>query len=825
MIGTTVFISSPAAKAAALPPQSSAPVYAFEDVAPNPIGVGQPLFVDMWLIEYDPLAGASNVPGTEWTGYTVTVTAPDQTTTVLGPFTASPASTQDIEYTPTQVGNYTFFFSFPGQLIQSTTANPPINTYYLPSNATDTVTVQQNPIQLAPETPLPTSYWERPIYWDNQLWSSISGNWYGDVYQWNNYEPNAPSESFGYNAYTTAPTTAHILWRRPLSFGGQIGGGYPYNDNSRSEYYSGKVYEPYFDPPIIINGVMFLNDPVAIPPATGFTAIDLRTGNEIYYSNGSLISTGEVFTHHNPNETGGIPYLWSISGSTYKLLDANTGKTIETITGVPGSYRTLDTEGELVTYGITAINSTYGRLTMWNSTMCIGANGFAANEWMYRPQVGATISAASGIQFNVTVPIFEESGTPSILTETGNAGANQEGYIIAVGSASIQNWEWEAGYSATTGAYLWSVNRSLGMIQETTACQPGPAANGIYTEHNKEQNTYYGFSAATGALLWGPVKGSNSPWDAYTRQGITDGNIVMFAGPGSIQAMSLTNGTFLWDFNAGPAGLNEASSNYLMEGIYAAAGGGGEYFAQVSNSHGDQPFRGAQLFALNITTGQVIWQEEGQFAGSHAGSDAIADGIFVGINVNDNEYYAIGQGQSATTVSAPPDVQTLGSQVLLQGTVTDQSPGQTCLGIPAAGTPAIADASQEAWMAYLYMQQPMPTNATGVPVSLDSIDPNGNYVHIGDVTTDTTGHYKFLWTPTIPGTYTIIANFAGTGSYYSSSAETAFANTAAAPTPPPTSTPAASVADTYFVPAIAGLFVLIIIVAIVLALLMLRKKP
>ena len=42
----------------------------------------------------------------------------------------------------------------------------------------------------------------------------------------------------------------------------------------------------------------------------------------------------------------------------------------------------------------------------------------------------------------------------------------------------------------------------------------------------------------------------------------------------------------------------------------------------------------------------------------------------------------------------------------------------------------------------------------------------------------------------------------------------------AAPTPIP-----ASVADTYFIPAIAGLFVLIIIVLIVVVLLMLRKKP
>jgi hypothetical protein len=69
-----------------------------------------------------------------------------------------------------------------------------------------------------------------------------------------------------------------------------------------------------------------------------------------------------------------------------------------------------------------------------------------------------------------------------------------------------------------------------------------------------------------------------------------------------------------------------------------------------------------------------------------------------------------------------------------------------------------------------------------------------------------------------------LATFAGTQSYGPSSAGTAFGVTAAAATPAPTEPPAESVADMYFVPATAGLFVLIIIVAIVLALLMLRKK-
>ena len=117
-----------------------------------------------------------------------------------------------------------------------------------------------------------------------------------------------------------------------------------------------------------------------------------------------------------------------------------------------------------------------------------------------------------------------------------------------------------------------------------------------------------------------------------------------------------------------------------------------------------------------------------------------------------------------------------------------------------------------------------PTNLKGVPVSIDSIDPNGNSVHIADVTSDQNGVFSYLYTPEVTGAYQITATFAGTQSYGPSSAGTAFGVTAAAATPAPTQAPTESVADMYFVPAIAGLFVLIIVVAIDLALLMLRKK-
>ena len=44
----------------------------------------------------------------------------------------------------------------------------------------------------------------------------------------------------------------------------------------------------------------------------------------------------------------------------------------------------------------------------------------------------------------------------------------------------------------------------------------------------------------------------------------------------------------------------------------------------------------------------------------------------------------------------------------------------------------------------LRLQAILTTNdATGVPVSIDAVDPNGNYIHLGDATSDASGRYHF----------------------------------------------------------------------------------
>jgi hypothetical protein len=80
------------------------------------------------------------------------------------------------------------------------------------------------------------------------------------------------------------------------------------------------------------------------------------------------------------------------------------------------------------------------------------------------------------------------------------------------------------------------------------------------------------------------------------------------------------------------------------------------------------------------------------------------------------------------------------------------------------------------------------------------------------------------WLPDIEGNYIVIATFAGTKGYWPSYSETSFTVDAAAPTQAPTQPPQTSMVEQYFVPAIAGIAILII-ACFAVTLLLLRKRP
>jgi hypothetical protein len=70
-----------------------------------------------------------------------------------------------------------------------------------------------------------------------------------------------------------------------------------------------------------------------------------------------------------------------------------------------------------------------------------------------------------------------------------------------------------------------------------------------------------------------------------------------------------------------------------------------------------------------------------------------------------------------------------------------------------------------------------------------------------------------------------MATFAGSNSYYGSSAQTAiFADEVPAATATPTAT-SASTADQYFLPVVVAIIVTVVLVGAELAILMLRKHP
>ena len=204
---------------------------------------------------------------------------------------------------------------------------------------------------------------------------------------------------------------------------------------------------------------------------------------------------------------------------------------------------------------------------------------------------------------------------------------------------------------------------------------------------------------------------------------------------------------------------------------------------------------------------------------------AVADGIMVYWNNYDAQVYAIGKGPSQMTVTAPDAAVAFGQSVTIKGTVTDISAG-TKQNEQAArfpnGVPAVSDEAQAQWMEYIYMQKGRPTNTTGVPVVISVVDANGNYRDVGMTTTDD-GFFSFNWTPDIEGKFTVYASFGGSESYWPSHAVTSFSVDPAAPTPTPTQPPQTSMADTYLLPGIAAIIV-VIVIGFAATIIVLRKR-
>jgi hypothetical protein len=845
-------------------PPFTIPTYAYISVQPNPAGIGQQTSLNFWIDQVPPTA--NQAWGDRWGNYTVKVTHPDGTTENLGPFTSDAAGGAHTYYTPSALGNYTFQFSFGGQTLAgdnlgpgfTKASYPNIGDYYSPSTSVPYVlNVQQEPSPLLAPNPLPAGYWQRPIFANNLAWYAISGNWLGGGTGGN--AGCTYNSTSNYVPYSTAPNTAHIVWTRPYAPGGLIGG--EFGDNQvDSNFYATAQYECKFAG-VIINGVLYCTrEPGASTSYMGWDAINLRTGQPVWYQNQSAttwLRMGQVMDYVSPNQYGGLAYLWSTqatvapnTGSTFGMYDAMTGGWILNIVNATTPTWAYGSQGELLGY---YINSTSNTLNMWNSSRCLllGQNPqqvavSTENNWQWRPLQGGQIDFKLGIQWSMplTTTMKADNGSTVNINSYYAEVAGTTAYPLAISKVAdiilVDNsaaggrfqqpgWMVQEAYDPLTGALLW------GPLKQTldapwTRISVSSIGSGVYTVLTYETQTISGYSTANGQKIWGPVSMvvPNNPWGYYISSSII-GNNSLYAIDfgGNVWCLNAKTGAVLWKTNTntasnmGPAGANTPYGVWTIANILCLADG--KLYTMGGHLYSPPLYNGGKLSCFNASTGALVWDDL-SFAITNSANGVLSDGYLVVPNAYDNQLYCYAKGQSAVTVSAPDTAIPEGSSVLIKGTVTDQSPGQTCLGIPAKGTPAISDASMTAWMQYLYQQQPMPSNATGVQVSINVIDSNNNQRNIGTAISDATGAFSLQWKPDITGKYTVIATFAGTESYYSSAKETSFVVDSVAPTASPQPVAEQPPTGMYIAGAAVAIIVAIAIATVVI-LLVGRKRP
>ena len=439
--------------ASAHTPGWNIPTFAYVAASPNPYGLGsaQPVLIVFWINVPPPTAAGTS--GDRWRGMTVDVTTPSGKVDHFGPINSDATGSSYLQYNPTELGNYTVFFSFPGQTLSRTGPsgivgpdNVYVGDYFMPSNTTTSFIVNDTPTSYYQEAPLPVSYWERPINENNQFWSVIGSHWLGQ----NEYG----ATYMKYNPYGRAPNTAHVINTIPVTWGGIVGGDHAISDYM--SFYSGSQYQLKFTNPIIMYGILYYslaqNNAIS---GNGVTAVDLRTGETLWTNTAiNTVSFGQLYNYESPNQHGTTGnYLWTTGtaigtgitnpnqtainqyigastflgksyGPEYNLgsvpavsantqpvsaagswiaIDPQTGKTLFNETNVPTGTRAYGPQGEWLIYGIgrANANSPFTYLWQWNNTKLPG-NDAAGGISQWIPGV-TNYNMSTAYDYNVTL--------------------------------------------------------------------------------------------------------------------------------------------------------------------------------------------------------------------------------------------------------------------------------------------------------------------------------------------------------------------------------------------------------------------------------------
>jgi len=797
--------------------------------APQLIGLGQNLTVStmVWPAPMGPTWLGGNTTATTtasravygYVGVSVTFTKPDGTNVTFEPTDVTllnigvniPGQTEVMGtllfyYAPDEVGNWSVTASFPGNTFTAPSPKMANDTVYCkPSHSpTRTFTVQKEPVNSGmangwPWSALPTEYWTAPVSPNNREWYIISGNWIGgSINVYNTYLT-------AFNAYSTAPNEPHIVWTRQVNLGGLIGGDWG------SESYSTYLYGTGGGSLIILQNRLFHNN----ADKQTFSCVDLVTGKLIYTAPGQITflqdknTFFQTATQSAGSEATIGSYLWDISSTAgqWKVIDPQSGAILQTITNVPTNLDCKWMEGEKS--NIFFVTQKWG----WNTTIPLGYAGAYLIRW--NSSMVTNNDWATGLMWNVSI-------------------RQPNGVSVGDGKLSLQIWEFTAdnvliisgnnyegrfmGFDATTGSWLYTVNMTFIPARWYMGNPDGP-----FMAWNDITSGLVAFDPKTGNVSWNTanIASSDSPWGVLPPSCliVAYDNIYLPCFDGYVYAVNLSNGTVMWKSTY----LGSTAETPYGTWEAAATGGGvvgadGKLYIGTDPVYNQQPAsRYNSLYCFNASTGQLLWKLP--FVVGRQGF-AVAMGYLVGTS-EDGFMYCFGKGQTSTSISTGNTVIANGEMVEIQGSVLDQSPAQP-------GTPAVSDSSMVEWMDYLHMQNATlinsPPTPQGVQVTLTALDANNNIEIIGTTTTNGDGNYVVDWTPPIPGIMQITATFAGTNSYWSSSAETALTvnpATISAASPQPVQ---AQPTGMYIGVAAVAIIIAIAIVGAVI-IVVLRKRP
>jgi hypothetical protein len=749
---------------------------------PNPTWVGHDTLLHVGITE--PLQEGHEF----WTGLTVIVEKPDGTTETLGPVNTDSTGGTGLVYVPDQVGTHYLTTHFPEQWYNYTGFSfmGPLSweRLYLEADSDPlALEVGEDPEPGYPDPEPPTEYWTRPIDAQLRSWYEVSGDW--PVIPTNLYAP-----------YNDGPESAHILWTKPMSYGGLMGGefgGYSFEIGDAYEgKWTGSAGPAFSSTSIILAGKLYYQYSTRDLPVV-YSCIDLRTGEVLWddkvFLNNQTIDFGQLYHWSSFNMHGGFAYLVVTTGGggffgpslpeSWYFFDPITGDWLFTYEDVPSGDNLWGPNGEIYRYDIDVFG---GTVSLWNSskTVMLGETPPDSGSWGSRAH-GNEFNASRGIEWTKPLPAgLTGSALNVYLFDRVIGGTISPTNVNLWGVSLVPGHEGELLFNNdwTPPAYWEAGNVTVSGFGGGWLVASQEDKVGVVWV--KETTEHYGFSLETGEYLWGPTP-SQYYLDALddthaASRAIAYGKLYSASLGGIVYCYDIQTGELLWDYPvADPYQEFLFANNFWLKPLFVTDGK--IYFGHLEHSPVDPRPRGAPMVCLNATTGELIWRANGLFRQTRWGGRAIiGDSVIATMDTYDQRVYAIGKGPSATTVNAGPKIIDWGSSVVFEGMVTDVSPGTNDAALQMRfpnGVPAVSDESMSEWMLYVYKQFPCPQNVEGVEVVLETLDPNNNFYEIGRATSDASGFYSLMWEPPVPGRYTIYATFEGTAGYFGSYAETA----------------------------------------------------